>query len=155
MASISGCLKPWPHRASVSALTPTSMLVNGYDADAWYGLYKYKLMWAITSVNADARCGQGLRRVSRVGVMGVSTGCDGRSYRVCRAERTWSDWSVRNDNRRVLVLTLVRRDHHVLLVPLLVWKYTTHALQAKSIEFFQVLKHGILFSFLGRGWAVG
>ena len=42
-----------------------SMLVNGYDADAWCGLYRYKLMWAITSVKAyadtDARRGQGLR----------------------------------------------------------------------------------------------
>ena len=75
----------------MSALTPTSMLVNVYDADAWYGLYRYKLMGAIRSVNADARCGQGLRRVTRLGVMGVFTRCDGRAYRVCLAARTWSD----------------------------------------------------------------
>ena len=36
------------------------MLENGYDADAWCGLYRYKLMWAITGGNADTVCGQGL-----------------------------------------------------------------------------------------------
>ena len=50
--------KSWPHRvsapASASALTLTSMLQNSYDGDAWCGLYKYKSMWAITSVNAEA-----------------------------------------------------------------------------------------------------
>ena len=53
-------LMPWPHQASASALTLASMLENGCDADARCGLYRYKLMWAITSVHADARCGQGL-----------------------------------------------------------------------------------------------
>ena len=46
-------LKPWPHRAST--------FVNGYDADACCGLYRHKLMWAITSVNADAWCDQDLK----------------------------------------------------------------------------------------------
>ena len=67
-------VKPWPHRASssVSALMLASMLENGYEADAWCGLYRYKSMWAITSVNADAdadadsRCGQGLTRKNKV-----------------------------------------------------------------------------------------
>ena len=56
------CLMPWPYRASASAsaLTLASMLENGYDADARCGLYRYKLMCAITSVHADSRCGQSL-----------------------------------------------------------------------------------------------
>ena len=55
-------LKPWPHRvsASASALMLPSILENGYDTDAWCGFYRYKSMLAITSVNADAQCGQGL-----------------------------------------------------------------------------------------------
>ena len=38
------------------------MLASGYDAYAWCGLCRYKLMWAITSVNVDtdAQCDQGL-----------------------------------------------------------------------------------------------
>ena len=50
-------LKLWPHRVSESAsalaLTLVSMLEDGYNTDAWCGLYKYKLMWAITSINDD------------------------------------------------------------------------------------------------------
>ena len=56
-------IKPWPHRASVSAsasastsvsaLTLASMLENGYDVDAWCALSKYRSMTAITNVNAD------------------------------------------------------------------------------------------------------
>ena len=42
----------------------SSMFGNGYDADAWYGLHRYKLLMAVTGVNAetdaDTRCGQGL-----------------------------------------------------------------------------------------------
>ena len=38
------------------------MLENGYDTDAWCGLYRHKLIWAIASINADADswCGQSL-----------------------------------------------------------------------------------------------
>ena len=54
-------VKPWPHRTSESAaaiaLTLVSMLGSGYEADAWCGLSRYKSMWAITSLNTDARCG--------------------------------------------------------------------------------------------------
>ena len=53
-------VKSWPHRAvcvSVSVTTDArSVLVNGHDADAWCGLCRYKSMWAITSINAVARC---------------------------------------------------------------------------------------------------
>ena len=42
-------LKPWSQRvaASASALMLPSILENVYDADTWYGLYRYKLMWAV------------------------------------------------------------------------------------------------------------
>ena len=48
-------VEPWPHRpsVSVSVLTLASIPRNGYEADPWCGLYRYKSMWAITSVNAD------------------------------------------------------------------------------------------------------
>ena len=54
-------LKPWPHRLSVSAsaLMLPSILENGYDADTWYGLYRYKSLCSV-AVAADAQCGQGL-----------------------------------------------------------------------------------------------
>ena len=39
--------------ASASALTIVGILENGYDADTWCGLYRYRLMRPITSVNAD------------------------------------------------------------------------------------------------------
>ena len=43
---------------------PQPMLMNGYHTDTWCKLHRYKLMWTITSVNADADtgdwCGQGL-----------------------------------------------------------------------------------------------
>ena len=43
---------------------PQPMLMNGYHTDTWYELYRYKLMWAITSANANADtgdwCGQNL-----------------------------------------------------------------------------------------------
>ena len=68
-------VKPWPQRASASAsasvsiLMLPSMLENGYDTDAWCGLYRYKLMWAHT----DARCGQGLKETIRIKVSAGDT----------------------------------------------------------------------------------
>ena len=40
------------------------MSLNGYDTIPWCGLYRYRLMWAITSINADAYCGWGVRSIS-------------------------------------------------------------------------------------------
>ena len=64
---IDGDLKSRLHQASASASAPASVSVSalalasvpeiGYDVDAWCGLSRYKSLWAITSVNADARCG--------------------------------------------------------------------------------------------------
>ena len=45
-------LKLWSHRTFVS----------GYDAHAWSGLYRFYLMWTITKVNSDVRCGQDCAR---------------------------------------------------------------------------------------------
>ena len=46
-------IKHWLHQASVSALTLASTFEKGYDTNAWCGLYRYKSMWAITSVNVE------------------------------------------------------------------------------------------------------
>ena len=43
--------------ASTSVLMLASTLENGYGTDAYCEWYRYKSMWAITSINADARCG--------------------------------------------------------------------------------------------------
>ena len=44
---------PTPSVCVSVSIDARSMLEIGYDADNWCGLYKYKSMWAITSVDAD------------------------------------------------------------------------------------------------------
>ena len=43
--------KPWPHQSSVSVLMLASILENRYDADAWCELYRYKSLWASTTLS--------------------------------------------------------------------------------------------------------